>query len=199
MELLFSFVMSVNSVDHSIVASMMQVFRTTTLMEDIASFTIDPRPWLIVFGKNISNEDFESRTISFMNLFMRQFTLKLRPRWYEDENVLAGEANYIFHKKLTFTREERNDKRIQFEFVRCFLINKTPSVPERRFVRMEANYILMFNYFNVFFQHLIERVYELKYIKLEYSDFPKYYITTYPDFPECPGRCLYPLMNAKFF
>lgn len=198
MELLFSFVMSVNIMDQSIVASMLQVFKTTTLVEDIASFTIDPRPWLIVFGKNISNEDFESRTISFMNLFMLDFNFKVTSRWYENVNILSGKATYI-HKKCTFTREERNDKRIQFEFVRSFLINKTPSIPERRFVRMEVNYILMVNYFNAFFQNLKEKVCELKYVKLKYSDFPEYHRIIYHDFPDVPYQPLNELMNADFF
>jgi hypothetical protein len=136
------------------------VLKTTTLMEHIASFMIEPRPWLIVFGKKLTNDVFESRATAYLKRFVSFFAFEEEFRSIQHNDVIKS-VTYYKHKPLVLSEEQKKDNILQFRFIKSFLLHKTPSVfvmktpsvANFKFLCMERLYILMFTHFNSYFKH----------------------------------------------
>lgn len=155
--------------------SVLQVFKSTTLIQDIASFTIDPRPWLIVFGKSFSQNEFESKTKMYLNQlisFMGMGEIYIESRVTKMITVLHYKEN------PEISLEDVQNMTLQLQMIKSFLCNK-PLSPE--IVRMESNWIHLFNCFRFILDPSVkENKSALKYVSVKYFDFPKHYLVKYP-------------------
>lgn len=165
------------SIPFSFVDSILNVFKTTTLVEDIASFMIDPRPWFIVFGKHISYDDFELKSKSYLNLLISTFQFTECYIDSEDNSMIT--CSCYDNKPENLLENHQEDFDIQFNLIKTFLVQKSAFHP--KFVSMEANYIQLFNYFRYTILNEKEKqLTSLNRVTVKYFDFPIHYIATYP-------------------
>ena len=112
--------------------SVLQVFKTTTLIQDIASYAIDPRPWLIVFGEVLSREDHEYLCLEHLEtlLGVLKFTYgKDRLTMVEMEpshNIIFQLAIHFINTfdpsdvfENGFTERQRNFDIIEILYMKC--------------------------------------------------------------------------------
>jgi hypothetical protein len=156
--------------------TLVNVFKTTTMFEYIASEMTDPRPWFIVFGKRITDEVFREKAISYLNSLISTFCFT---ESYLDSRENLMIALGCYRKNLVILPEQKKEFSVQFNLIREFLSRKSPKRP--KLVSMDANYVHLFNYFSfITGEKENNRISSGNYVKVEYFDFPSHYATTYP-------------------
>ena len=103
--------------------SVLQVFKTTTLIQDIASYAIDPRPWLIVFGKRLSEEEWHSMVEEYVTLIRVELSNMFK---FREQMVLITKEGEHFTCKWSETEfantseEYKQDIRLYIYFLQSF-------------------------------------------------------------------------------
>lgn len=109
------------------------VLKTTTLIQDIASYMIDPRPWLIVFGEALSYEEHEDLSLHHLTKLHDFVKSKIIS---EKEKVLEMKEDYSVILKLSedfinafdpsdvfqqdFTEHQTTFDNIEMLYMKCY-------------------------------------------------------------------------------